>query len=357
MKNQIKYLTITISIFLTLFFIVFAINQTATVVELANNFNPLAGKLVLFSLMILYAVILIVPVVIYFRMPSVIRPPENVESPEFQIFLNQMRKRLRKNSNLPDEGLSLENKTEIEEAFKILDTKADELIKSSAHTVFLTTAISQNGKLDALVVLAAQSRLIWNISHIYNQRPSLRELMNLYANVAVTTFLVSEIEDIDISAHVEPVIKSVLGGAVTGAIPGVNVIAGLVTNSIFEGTANAFLMLRVGIIARKYYTSLSKSTRGKLRRSASYEAASMLGNIVMNSSRTVTDAIWQAAKKSAKTLPKTVVEASKRSSEIVLDTSVRSAGAIGDASKKSANTVMNAVKKVFTGKDSKSKDK
>ncbi|MCP4724738.1 MAG: hypothetical protein GY863_06865, partial [bacterium] len=92
-------------------------------------------------------------------------------------------------------------------------------------------------------------------------------------------------------------------------------------------------------------------------RSASLEAASMLGNIVMDSSRTVTDSIWQAAKKSAKTLPKTVAEASKRSSEIVLDTSVRSAGVIGDASKKSANTVINAVKRVFSGKDSKAQDK
>jgi hypothetical protein len=329
------------------------INQTATVVNLAANINPVTGKIVLYSLLLLYFAALVVPIVIYLRLPTVIRPPENKESPEFQVFLQRMKKRLGKNAYLEGKELSLENKTDIEEALKTLDNRANELIKASSHTVFLTTAISQNGRLDALVVLIAQTRLIWRISHIYNQRPSIRELVNLYANVAVTTFLVSEIEDIDISAHVEPVIKSVLGGAVTGAIPGVNVIAGLVTNSIFEGTANAFLMLRVGIIARKYYTSMSRTKRGALRRSASLEAASMLGNIVMNSSKTVSDAIWQSAKKYAKTLPKTMVEASKRSSGIVLDTSVKSAGIIGDASKKSANTVFNAVKRVFSGKDNK----
>ncbi len=357
MKKQLKQLTLILSIIFVVFFIVFIINQTAAVVELANNLNPIVGKIVFYALILIFTFLFIIPIIIYFRMPPAIRIPDSDDPKEIELYITRLRSRLKKNSNLSQESNSLENKTDIENALKVLDDKANELIKASSHTVFLTTAISQNGRLDAFVVLIAQTRLIWNIAHIYNQRPSLRELVNLYSNVAVTTFLVSEIEDIDISAHVEPVIRSVLGGAVTGAIPGVNVVAGLVTNSIFEGTANAFLMLRVGIITRKYYSSMSSSSRGVLRRSASIEAASLLGNIVVESSRSVTDAIWQAAKKSAKTLPKTVVEASKRSSEIVLDTSVRSAGVIGDASKKSANTVLNAVKKVFSGKDEKSQNK
>ncbi|MFC1563843.1 DUF697 domain-containing protein [candidate division KSB1 bacterium] len=356
MQKQLKYIFVSISTFLLLFFVVFMVNQTAAIVELASRISPGFGNFVFYSLILLYIGILLTPGVIYFKMPSIIKPPENEDSAEFREYLNKIRKRLKKNSHIDKAQPALESRSDIEEAFKILDGKADEIIKSAASTVFLTTAISQNGRLDSLIVLTAHSRLIWNIAHIYNQKPSLRELANLYANVAVTTFLVSEIEDIDIAAHVDPVIKSVLGGAMTGAIPGVNVVAGLVTNSIFEGTANAFLTLRVGIITRKYFTSTTRTTRGKIRRLASVEAASMLGVIVMNSSRKVTDAIWQAAKKSAKTLPKTVLDASKRSSEYVLDTSIKSAGALGDASKKSAHSLFNAVKKVFSGKSEKEED-
>ncbi|MCP4723507.1 MAG: hypothetical protein GY863_00650, partial [bacterium] len=158
MKKQIKYLTFTISIFFIFFFLLFVINQTASVVELANNFNPFAGKLVLYSLILVFIILLAIPIIIIFRMPPAIRLPESEDTREFEVFLAKMRTRLRKNSNLSDEALSLESKADIEEAVKVLDTKANELIKSSSHTVFLTTAISQNGKLDAFVVLAAQTR-------------------------------------------------------------------------------------------------------------------------------------------------------------------------------------------------------
>jgi hypothetical protein len=36
---------------------------------------------------------------------------------------------------------------------------------------WFTTAISQNGVLDGFFVLASLSRIVWRISHIYNQKP------------------------------------------------------------------------------------------------------------------------------------------------------------------------------------------
>ena len=48
-------------------------------------------------------------------------------------------------------------------------------------------------------------------------------------------------------------------------------------NSVFSGAANAFLTLRVGIIAKRYCASLVLAERWAIRRAATVEAARMPG--------------------------------------------------------------------------------
>ena len=91
----------------------------------------------------------------------------------------------------------MNDRASIESALKVPDAKADDIIKRTASTLFVTTAVSQNGRLDALMVLADQTRLIWQVAHIYNQRPTLRDFGRLYANVGATLFAASELEDLD----------------------------------------------------------------------------------------------------------------------------------------------------------------
>jgi len=50
-----------------------------------------------------------------------------------------------------------------------------------------------------------------------------------------------------------------------------------VVNSVFSGAANAFLTLRVGIIAKRYCASLVLAERWAIRRAATVEAARMPG--------------------------------------------------------------------------------
>ena len=85
----------------------------------------------------------------------------------------------------------------IDEALRVLDDDANAIIKQMASTVFLTTAVSQSGRLDGLLVLAAQSRMVWRVAHLYYQRPSLREMLYLYANVAATSFVAGELDDLE----------------------------------------------------------------------------------------------------------------------------------------------------------------
>jgi len=165
----------------------------------------------------------------------------------------------------------------------------------TASTVFISTAVSQSGRLDAFLVLSAQSRMVWRIARLYYQRPTLRDLIQLYANVAGTAFLASEFEDIDISEQVEPVLSSSLG-ALAVAIPGVQLAASILVNSVLTGTANAFLTLRVGIIARRYLWLTRPCRKADLRRAASAEAAKLLSSIVRQGTTKLSKALWKVSK-------------------------------------------------------------
>jgi hypothetical protein len=288
---------------------IFAINQTAQVVSLANTISPTLGRVVLFALLTIYAVVLLVPVALLIRLPKPVIPPMDEQSAEYRKYLRRLGARLARNPHLIGAG-SLHDRASIESALRLLDAKSDEILKKTASALFVSTAVSQNGKLDALIVLAAQTRLIWQLAHIYNQRPTLRDLGWLYTNVATTILAASAIEDIDISAQISPVIHAAVGHTVVhpGSIPGVglimpsidkaaDVLADIVVNSLVEGAANAYLTLRVGINCQRYCSSTTALNKREARHSANIAAASMLGSIVSGSAASVIKAIALAAAK------------------------------------------------------------
>jgi hypothetical protein len=220
-------------------------------------------------------------------------PPKSEDAPGFDIYLSALKKRLALNPHL--KGLELSNRQQIEEALLVLAKKSDEIIKLTASTIFISTTISQSGRLDAFLVLSAQTRMVWRIARLYYQRPMLRDLIQLYANVAGTAFLASEFEDVDISEQVEPILSSTLG-ALAVTIPGVQLAASILVNSVLTGAANAFLTLRVGMIAKRYCGSLVISEKRTLRRTASAEAAKLLGSIVKQGTAKLSKALWKTSK-------------------------------------------------------------
>lgn len=293
MNQPLKKIVLFAGALIIFFFILFMVNQTAQVVQLAGKVSPSFGNFVFWALLLLYAILLFTPVFLFLTLPKSLAPPGSEDTPEFISYLAVLKKRLASNPHV--KGLELSDRQQVQEALSVLGKISDEIIRQTASTVFISTAISQSGRLDAFLVLSAQSRMIWRIARLYYQRPTLRDLFQLYANVAGTVFLASEIEDVDISEQVEPVLSSTLG-ALAVAIPGVQLAASLLVNSVLTGTANAFLTLRVGIIARRYCGSLVIAEKRTLRRTASAEAAKLLGSIVKQGTTTLSKALWKASK-------------------------------------------------------------
>ena len=330
MKKQLRNLLLPIALIILVFFILVTINQTAGIVLIARAFNPVFGTVVLYGLLLMYTVMIAVPIIIFITMPPALRPPENEDSPEFDSYIKQLKKQLARNNSIAGTDNPLETLADLNKAMDTLNEQADNVTKSTASTVFVTTAISQNGRLDAILVLLAQVRLIWEVAHIFNQRPSIREMTNLYANVAATALVVGTLEELDIEEQIEPIITPLISSSVFGGIPGAGGLATFMTTSIVEGAANALLTLRVGIITRRYFGMKKISDSRDLRRAASLEAGNMLASIVVKSAGYITEAVIKASKKRAGAVggslknvaaksAKTMTKATKKSANVVVD--------------------------------------
>ncbi len=291
MKQSVKTLAFMVSGLVLLGFVVVTINQTAGVVQLARDVHPVLGTVTLWGLLIAYGGLVGVPVEMVLRMPRPLVPPASGSGPEFDEHLKQLGERLSANPRVRLAAIRPFDRCGVEEALALLDEDANVIVTQLATTVFLTTAVSQSGRLDALLVLVAQSRMVWRIAHLYYQRPSLRELTHLYANVAATSFVAGELDDLELHQMIQPVVAGTLG-AVGGVIPGFQVLTSIMVNSLLSGSANAFLTLRVGIIAKDYCGSLVTEPRTQVRRAATSEAARLLSGIVRESGARVRDAVW-----------------------------------------------------------------
>jgi hypothetical protein len=295
MNKTLRNLALLASGLVVLSVVVVVINQTAGVVQLAGQVHPAFGTATLWILLVAYGGMIGVPIVILLRMPQPLEPPASESSPEFGAHLKRLGDRLASNPRVRLAAIRPTDRSNIEDALRVLDADAGAIVKQAASTIFLTTAVSQSGRLDALLVLAAQSRMVWRIAHLYYQRPSLREMTHLYANVAATSFVAGELDDLELHQMIQPVVAGTVG-AVGGVIPGFQVLTSILINSLLSGSANAFLTLRVGIIAKEYCRSLVAQPRTKIRRAASAEAARMLSGIVKESGARVRDAVWNEIK-------------------------------------------------------------
>jgi hypothetical protein len=301
MFGLLKKIMIVVVLFFTLLLVMFVINQTNQLVTFFAGISPLLGRIVLFILLALYATIITIPLIAIYSKPAALLPPAETDSDAYRLYLKKLAARLSKNPHLNQTPVDPEQPEAIETALKKLDNQADEAIKNAASGVFIMTAISQYGALDAVIVIITQLRVIWQVTTLYNQRPTLRELAYLYGNVFTTAFLATRIENLDlIEDQLEPIIASLMGNSLSSMTPALNTAANIITNSVITGSANAFLTLRVGVITRQYCASLIRPERSTLRRAAMVQATALLAKVLSDSTYQVTKSILRATAKAGK---------------------------------------------------------
>jgi hypothetical protein len=292
MLSQLRKLIYPVSIVFIILLLIFIINQLVSLYQNLNLIHPVAAVagtaivgLVIFGL-------LLVPVILIGKLPAPLPFPDDDEDlPQYK---KAFRERLAKHPIAIENRLDPHNEAQLRQIHDKLTEKADKIIFETASAVFLSTAISQNGKLDAFTVLAAQIRLIWLVAHVYWQRPSVKNLKQLYSNVAINAMAASTLEQVDISQQIQPIITTILKSP-GKHIPLVGNAAHIITDSIMEGSVNAFLSLRVGVITKNYCFPEAK-TIAEMRSNSFVEASVLLKTLVMKSSRKVIEGILKAGK-------------------------------------------------------------
>src|SRR6188472_297855 len=260
-----------------------------SLISLADRIHPVAGTVVFWALCLAAGFLALYCAIAYAQLPPALVPTNETSGPKHEAYLQTLRARLANNPRTRE--LPLSTPTEIETAVAHLSKEADLVVRRTASTVFLSTSLMQNGRLDGLIVLFTQIQMVGRIARIYVQRPSPRELTRLYANVAGTAFIASGLESLDLGEMVAPLVVSVVP-ALKGGIPGLSGISALLVKCVSNGAANAFLTLRVGEVARRYCELTSKCPRELIRKSATAAAVQHLGRIVRENGALVVKKIW-----------------------------------------------------------------
>jgi hypothetical protein len=293
-NSSARKIIIVLAVLVTVCLLSLIIAGVTSLISLAERIHPIAGTIVFWSVCLAAGFFALYCVIAYAKLPAALVPPEEESGPEYDAYLQALRVRLAANPRTRGKPLATEE--EIENAVAHLSVEADSIVRSTASMVFLSTALMQNGRLDGLIVLFTQIQMVGRIARIYVQRPSPRELVRLYANVAGTAFVASGLESLELGEMVAPLAVSVVP-ALKGGIPGLSGISALLVRCVSNGAANAFLTLRVGEVARRYCELTSRCSPELIRKSATAAAVQHLGRIVRENGALVVRKIWESTRR------------------------------------------------------------
>src|SRR5215470_17909579 len=140
-----------------------------SLISLADRIHPIAGTIVFWGICLAAGFFALYCAIAYAQLPPALVPPNETSGPEHEEYLHALRSRLANNPRTRE--LPLGTTAEVEAAIAHLSKEADLVVRRTASTVFLSTALMQNGRLDGLIVLFTQIQMVGRIARIYVQRP------------------------------------------------------------------------------------------------------------------------------------------------------------------------------------------
>ncbi|MEG2048176.1 MAG: DUF697 domain-containing protein, partial [Comamonas sp.] len=268
---------------------VFTVAMVSQLADAADRVHAGAGQWTFWVLLAVLALAVAVPTTLLLRLPPALQPPAGNDAATQAAYQARLRQHLARNPHLA--SLPLQTDGDMAQALQQLQALAEAETRRTAASVLASTALLQNGKLDGVIVLASQVRLVWRVARIYGLRPSLRQLGYLYGNVGACMLLASSLDDMDFAELAAPLVQATTPAALA-SVPGLGAMGSLLTNSLASGAANAFLTLRVGLMAQAYCAPQQRPERAAVRHSAAVRAASQLGQLVREAGSQVSQAVY-----------------------------------------------------------------
>lgn len=126
---------------------------------------------------------------------------------------------------------------------------ANKMIRKHALHVGITTALSQNEKVDTIFSVAYNMDLIKNLVYLYGFRPSDAQMVKIYQGVIMDALVAYGCGQIT-STVGNAVGKKV--GNMLEKVPVIGAIAGVAVDSIMQGVINGGLTINIGFQTKKY---------------------------------------------------------------------------------------------------------
>ena len=221
-----------------------------------RSFHPIAGYVSLGVVILLLLLFVFRPIIVALSTPCFTLDVVEVSNKKSIIRKNyrklkKVASNLIKGENISQESKDLikeniSNRKELNNTLEI-SKKINKIINESATNVLFATAISQNNRFDSATVALVNIRMIMKIVIACGYHPSYPQLYKLIAKVFRNALIAYAIQSI----NVDQVIFNGIDKLVKGTLSALPFVSDL-TKSITQGSANALLTLRIGIITRKY---------------------------------------------------------------------------------------------------------
>ena len=281
-----RVIQIVATVFIVLFLLlIFQIDSF--ILQCTEAFWPGLGAYVCTFLVVAEALAFVVLYKAWFGRESKLLLKVDATDAERKVFAEELKKRLSQNPEIRAQGFEVNAPEFLPHALQHLDSLAEAEIRDQGRKVFLATALSQNGRLDALIMFFSLCRMIWRISKIYNQKPTPEEVWSLAQTVSSSTFVAFSIEALDIPKTIteamHELVPSVAPAMAAGAMPLVGSAVHVFTASLLDGAANCLLVVRAGVITKRAYTYGVLGGQDSLRSSCIKETASTLLDITQES--------------------------------------------------------------------------
>lgn len=288
-KRKISPIFYCLGIGALIIFILMLISSVITVGEKLGNIAKF-GKYIEWTFYILVVVLVyflfLNPIRIIVFSPSldVITTFDDPNNSKYNHLYKKVAKNIVKNNNLNEHDVNLLTKYHNIDELKInlqvvFDTSIrknlNEIIIKNAKTVMISTAISQNEKVDMFTVYAINLNLIKELVMKCGFRPNMRNLSKLSMKVLTTALIANGLE----SLSLDDILPN---SAVTslGEIPFIKPVIA----SIMQGVTNALLTLRIGVVTRKYlFKDGEIISRESIRHSACKESAKLIPQLISDS--------------------------------------------------------------------------
>jgi hypothetical protein len=235
---------LAIFIFLAFFYLI--IKEFLILYQAAYTLHPIAAYGVLLIIGIVLVYFVVIPLISILRLPGRFAPTRNPD--EIQMTIEKRMKHFRKNPALRYLGIDFSQMSIDRSGYdRVLAALKPEVRKVHQRTViqvFYSTAISQNGFLDALLILVLSVNLVKDLFVLYHGRVPNRILW-IIGRMVIQSVLIGGSEGI------EYVVDEVFSKMFSGAMKGIP-FASKILGSLADGYVNAALVTRIALITQNY---------------------------------------------------------------------------------------------------------